>query len=163
MIEDKIFNRVEEEISPLGYKLVKVRLISHPKMKTLQIMAEKGEYESLDINDCKTINNQISEVFEGEDLISGEFNLEVSSPGLERPLIEAKDYKKFEGFLISLKTQAPVDGSRKFKGRIKLLGDDKIILKNNKEEEILNTSFSDIYSAKIVITDDLLKTKGRRN
>lgn len=162
MIEDRISDLILEALQEQGYKLVKVVLQSLEKRKILQIFAERANYESLGINDCQKITTIVSEILDVEDIIRDRYNLEVSSPGLERPLINIEDYKKFDGFLISLKSKIVVDGSRKFRGRLKLDGED-ITLLGEKGEVVIEISFSEVESAKIVVTDELIKTKGKFN
>jgi ribosome maturation factor RimP len=162
MIEERIYDRISPELAAQGYSLVKVNIDSGDKFKTLRIMAERGDYKSLDISDCQKITKFVSDIFEEEDIISGAYNLEVSSPGLDRPLINKQDFIRFDGFVISLKSKSPINGSKKFKGRSKVEGE-KLSLYGNDGDVLVEISLSDIESAKIVVTDELLKSKGKIN
>lgn len=162
MIEEKIKSLLGQPIAEIGYRLIKVSMQSTEKRKILQIMAERQDYTSLSIEDCQKITKLVSAILEEENIISGAYNLEVSSPGLDRPLLSIEDFRRYEGFLISVKSRISVDGSRKFKGRTKLEGE-KINLFDEKGEKILDFGIEEIDSAKIVITDELFKTKGKIN
>lgn len=165
MIEDRISELVSGDLRDAGFRLVKLSLHGsggRKDGKILRIFAEKENYEGPDISDCQKISRMVSDVLESNDVFSGPYDLEVSSPGLERPLVALEDYKRFEGFLVNMKLKDPVDGSKKFKGRIKFDGQN-IALFDEANENILETDFSKVESAKIILTDELLKSKGKMN
>lgn len=152
-------NKIEELISPsvgsMGYEIVRIKFIDGG-VKTLQIMAERVRDRKLDVGDCKKISRAVSAILEVEDAISDEYNLEISSPGIDRPLVKQKDFSDFAGKSIKLTTKYPIEGRKKFKGLlIGAFGDDvKIKLEDDGLEHVI--PFDNIDHAKLVITDELL-------
>ncbi len=154
-IFEKLENIIEPVIKNMGYELVRVKL-SGDKRKTLQIMAERLDGKPMGIEDCSDISKQISAVLDVEDPISERYNLEVSSPGLDRPLTKLKDFIKFKGFIVKMQTLNLVENRKKFTGIIKdIIKDEEILLDVEGKEFLI--PFNVIDNAKLVITDDMLK------
>lgn len=154
-IFEKLENIIEPVIKNMGYELVRVKL-SGDKRKTLQIMAERLDGKPMGIEDCSDISKQISAVLDVEDPISEKYNLEVSSPGLDRPLTKLKDFIKFKGFIVKMQTLSLVENRKKFNGVIKdIIKDEEILLDVEGKEFLI--PFNVIDNAKLVITDDMLK------
>jgi len=134
-------------IEPMGFEIVGVQLLSAGKHgKTLRIFIDSPQGITLD--NCATVSRQMSAVLDVEDPISGNYDLEVSSPGLDRPLFFIEHFKRFAGQKITLRTTGSHHGRRKFKGR--LLGVDGDNIQLEVEGEQLSLPFSDIDSARIV-------------
>lgn len=116
----KITEKITELVSPvledMGYELVGVEYISSGKHSILRVFIDTDN--GIGIEDCERVSHQLSAIFDVEDPIAGQYNLEVSSPGIERPLFHIGHYQRFLGNDISLRMVRPIDGQRKFKGSI---------------------------------------------
>lgn len=148
--------RIAELIAPalaaMGFDLVRVRL-SGAKRLVLQIMAERGD-GSMSVEDCSEASRVISAILDVEDPITSAYTLEVSSPGIDRPLVRAADYTRFAGFEAKLETAAPIDGQRRFRGRLLGLEDQMVRIAVDGSE--VGIPFAAITAGKLVLTDDLI-------
>ena len=130
-IEKIVWKTLTDPIKGIGYNLVRVKMIGPKK---LQIMAERSSDKSLDINDCVKISKFASVLFEKENTINFDFILEVSSPGINRPLIKIDDYRNHLGSYVDIKLKKIIDNKTKISGKIVNLLDEKAIeLKLNKK------------------------------
>jgi ribosome maturation factor RimP len=130
-IEETVWNILTEPIKGLGYNLIRVKTIGSKK---LQIMAERSTDNGLDINDCVKISKFASVLFEKENTINFDFALEVSSPGINRPLIKIDDYRNHLGSYVDIKLKKIINKKRKISGKIINLQNEKAIqLKQNKQ------------------------------
>lgn len=157
-----IDRRLAEIIAPviedMGFELVRVRLMSG-KETTLQVMADKPD-GGIEVDDCADISTAISAVMDVEDPILDAYMLEVSSPGIDRPLTRLKDFETFEGYEAKLETTDLIDGRKRFRGVLAgVEGDDVLI---NIEEGTIGLNFDWLAEAKLVLTDDLIKEMLRR-
>mmetsp|Transcript_18034 Transcript_18034/g.27596 ORF Transcript_18034/g.27596 Transcript_18034/m.27596 type:complete len:234 (-) Transcript_18034:891-1592(-) len=152
-----IDRRLAEIITPviedLGYELVRVRLMSG-KETTLQIMADKPD-GGIEVDDCGAISTAVSATLDVEDPILDAYTLEVSSPGIDRPLTRLKDFDMFEGYDAKLETDELIDGRRRFKGILAGVEDDEVLI--NVAEGTIGLKFEWLSDAKLVLTDDLIK------
>jgi ribosome maturation factor RimP len=141
----------------VGYEIVRLRLMGGG-VRRLQIMAETPDGH-MDIDDCTRLARAISEVLDAADPITGEYNLEVSTPGIDRPLTRPKDFARYVGFDVRLELDRPVDGGRKrFRGSISgVEGDNVLIDLEGEDEETAQVPFAWISEAKLVLTDELMK------
>jgi ribosome maturation factor RimP len=148
---------IERIITPtvegMGYELVRLTL-SGGQRKTLQVMAEPKDGRHMSLEDCTKISRAISAVLDVEDPIEGAYSLEVSSPGIDRPLTRPKDYERFAGFEAKLETRAPIDGRKRFKGRLRGLEAGQV--KIEVDGATLALPLEEIDKAKLVLTDDLI-------
>jgi ribosome maturation factor RimP len=152
-----IDRRMAEIITPviedMGYELVRVRLMGG-KTNTLQIMAEKAD-GGIEVDDCADISNAVSALLDVEDPLTDAYALEVSSPGIDRPLTRLKDFEEFEGYEAKIETSEMIDGRKRFKGVLAgTEGDDVLI---NIEEGTVGLQFDWLADAKLVLTDELIK------
>ncbi|MEL6782625.1 MAG: ribosome maturation factor RimP [Pseudomonadota bacterium] len=152
-----IDRRLAEIITPviedLGYELVRVRLMSG-KETTLQIMADKPD-GGIEVDDCAAISTAVSATLDVEDPILDAYTLEVSSPGIDRPLTRLKDFDMFEGYDAKLETDELIDGRRRFKGVLAGVEDDEVLI--NVAEGTIGLKFEWLSDAKLVLTDELIK------
>ncbi len=152
-----IDRRMAEIITPvledLGFDLVRVRLMSG-KSTILQIMADKPD-GGIEVDDCAEISQAVSAVLDVEDPILDEYTLEVSSPGIDRPLTRLKDFDMFEGYEAKIETGEMIDGRRRFKGALAGVENDEVLI--NVEEGTIGLKFDWLSDAKLVLTDDLIK------
>ena len=157
-LEARIAAIVEPVANDLGYSLVRVKL-TQENGTTLQIMAE-DEHGRFTIADCERLSKDLSPVLDVEDPIAREYHLEVSSPGIDRPLVRARDYKAFIGHEAKLELSDPIEGRKRFRGEIKAATDDSVTIhlpdapKDTDPDHVL--PLANIAEAKLVMTDKLL-------
>ena len=146
---------IEPEVRTLGYELVRVCMIGGSSDPTLQVMAERAETRQLDLADCERISRRLSEVLDLCDPIEGSYRLEVSSPGIDRPLTRLKDYQDWAGHEVRITLAEPREGRKHYSGTLQgLVGQDVSLL--GKDGESYAFPFSDIASAKLLLTDKLI-------
>ncbi|WP_299026518.1 ribosome maturation factor RimP [uncultured Sulfitobacter sp.] len=149
--------RLAEIITPviedMGFELVRVRLMTG-KASTLQVMADKPD-GGIEVDDCAQISTAIGAVLDVEDPITDEYALEVSSPGIDRPLTRLKDFANFEGYEAKIETDDLIDGRRRFKGQLAGVEGDEVLI--NIEEGTVGLKFEWLTDAKLVLTDELIK------
>ena len=149
--------RLAEIITPviedMGYELVRVRLMSG-KTSTLQIMVDKPD-GGIEVDDLAQISTAVGAVLDVEDPIIDEYALEVSSPGIDRPLTRLKDFANFEGYEAKIETDDLIDGRRRFKGELAGVEGDEVLI--NIEEGTVGLKFEWLTDAKLVLTDELIK------
>lgn len=154
--------RIEALIAPtvedLGFEIVRVLLVGS-KRPRLQIMAERKDGSGIDVEDCAEISRAVSAVLDVEDPIRAAFTLEVSSPGIDRPLTRPKDYATWAGFDAKVELGAGIDGRKRFTGRLLGLedgaGDDVIVMETEAGERVA-LPFDDVQRAKLLLTDELI-------
>ena len=151
-IDQRLAGIITPVIEDLGFELVRVRLMSG-KTTTLQIMAERPE-GGIEVDQCAEISTAVGATLDVEDPIIDEYTLEVSSPGIDRPLTRLKDFATFEGYEAKIETTELIDGRRRFKGQLAgVEGDDVLI---NIEEGTVGLNFDWLSDAKLVLTDELI-------
>jgi ribosome maturation factor RimP len=159
-VEERVIALIEPTAAGLGYRIVRVRL-SGNRRKRLQIMAERVSDGLMGIDDCSKLSRALAPVFDLEDPIpGGEYDLEISSPGIDRPLMRIEDFERFIGFDVKCETAAMIDGQRRFKGVIKAVQGDEITLATDQGEAKLK--FSALSEARLVLTDKLIEDDLRR-
>lgn len=150
---------IEPTVKDLGFDLVRVAMIGGTSDPTLQVMAERPDTRQLTIDDCADISRKLSELLDGEeaagrDPIEGGYRLEVSSPGIDRPLTRLKDYSDWAGHEARIKYAEPVDGAKQVSGIIEGISGDTIRVATPKGERQID--FANIASAKLLLTDKLI-------
>lgn len=145
---------VEPTATELGYRLVRVRL-SGNRRKTLQIMAERVSDGHMGIDDCTRLSRAISPLFDLEEPVPGEFSLELSSPGIDRPLVRTEDFERFVGHEAKIETLAMTDNRRRFKGVIAAVEGDEVRLTMPEGDEV-TFKVSALSDARLVLTDRLI-------
>lgn len=153
-LEQRIATMIAPSLGAMGYELVRVMMQGRQR-PVLQIMAERQDGKAMTVEDCADISRQISAVLDVDDPIAGAYSLEVSSPGIDRPLTRPADYNRFAGFEAKLETIEPFDGRKRFRGR--LLGlDEQGQVTLTAEEGRWTIPFAAVKSAKLVLTDELI-------
>ena len=141
-----------------GYAIVRLRLMSGSERRRLQVMAERPSDHEMGIDDCTALSRAFQEVLEAADPVKGDFVLEVSSPGIDRPLTRLEDFETFAGLEARIEIDRMADGKKRFKGEIAGVEGDNVAL--NTEDEPDSTTlvpFAWIVDAKLVLSDELLK------
>jgi len=139
-------------INNLGYRVIRVLMIEGSS-KTLQFMIERADLSNITIKECSKLSSVISEILEERELIQDQYNLEVSSPGLERPIIEYSDFKRFIGSEVKIKLKDQYKKKIKFNGVIKECVCNKITFIDNKDDEIIIIPITSIDNANLIFTD----------
>ena len=147
---------IRPSLEDMGFEIVRILLTSGGQRQTLQIMAERAD-GSLSIDDCAEISRTVSALLEVEDPIAGAYDLEVSSPGIDRPLTRLKDFERYGGFEAKVELRLGQDGQRRFRGRLEGLDGDTILLRDGEGRD-WRLPFADLARAKLVLTDDLLES-----
>ena len=153
-ILSRIIEIIEPSLSAQGYSLVQVKLTDGARRKTLMVMAERADGVMMGFDDCTEISNTVSALLDVEDPITGAYNLEVCSPGLDRPLTKASDYARFAGQEIKAETIIPINGRKRFRGVLK--GIEGNIITMVTTEGNVELPFNHIRTAKLVVNDELV-------
>jgi len=129
-------------------------LIGGKGRQTLQVMAERQDRAGMTVDDCADISRALSALLDVEDPLPGAYNLEVSSPGIDRPLTRRDDFARFAGFEAKVELSAPVAGRKRFRGRLKGIDGDMIAIETDDGDAAL--PFGAVERAKLVLSDELI-------
>ena len=140
-----------------GYEIVRLRLMGGEHARKLQIMAERPSDGDMNVEDCARLSRAISEIMDAADPIAGEYTLEVSSPGVDRPLTRLQDFVTFEGHEARLELDRMAEGRKRFKGLLAGVEDDAVAIDLEGEAETALIPFAWIVEAKLILTDQLMK------
>ena len=154
--------RIEPEVKSLGYDLVRVAMIGGTSDPTLQVMAERPDTRQLGLSDCETISRRLSDWLDANDPIEGSFRLEVSSPGIDRPLTRHKDFADWIGHEARIGVVQERDGRKQFSGTLAGVEGDSVKL-TGKDGKSYELPFSAIASAKLLLTDKLINATAPLN
>jgi ribosome maturation factor RimP len=153
ILADRIEKLISPTIQELGFEVVRVEVLGEMN-PCLQIMADRLDQAGMNVDDCAQISRAVSAILDVEDPITNAYTLEVSSPGMDRPLVKREHFDRFAGVEVRLEKKGQGDEQRRYRGDLKgIKGDDVVLL--IKGEEIL-IPFVDVQKAKIVITDALI-------
>jgi ribosome maturation factor RimP len=144
---------IEPTLHDMGFELVRVSM-SGGQRPTLQVMVERLDQAPVTLDHCAEVSHALSAVLDVADPLPGAYRLEVTSPGLDRPLVRRADYERFAGFEARLETELPIEGRRRFRGRVLGLTGDQVRLALPEGETSI--PFDAIKKAKLVLTDELL-------
>jgi ribosome maturation factor RimP len=153
---DTLTQLIEPEVRALGFDLVRVKLFGSGDERTLQIMAERRDTRQLVIEDCAAISRRLSDVLDEADPIEEAYRLEVSSPGIDRPLTRLNDFADWAGHEVRITVTEQVEGRKTLKGILHGLDDGLIRLTDPKTGNVA-IEFDNINSAKLVLTDALIR------
>ena len=155
-IADKDFG-IESLVTPsleaMGFTVVRVRLTGQ-SVRILQIMVELLDGSTVTVDDCSKISRAVSALLDVEDVIKAAYSLEVSSPGIDRPLVKLADYERFAGHVAKIETRRPLEGRKRFRGRLVSVDDGDVRI--DVEGEVAAIPFAEIATAKLVLTDELI-------
>lgn len=154
----RVADLIRPTVEGMGYSLVRVQVLGQQRVR-LQVMAERADGEPMQIDDCADVSRAISAVLDVEDPVSASYTLEVSSPGIDRPLVRLADYERFAGFEARIELRQMLAGRRRYQGR--LLGVNGDAVRLAAAAGTVELPFADIARAKLVLTDDLLALRGQ--
>lgn len=154
-------DRIAPTLESMGFEVVRVGLSNAGGRRTLQVMADRKDGSLISIEECETISQALSAIFDVEEPVGGAYDLEVSSAGIDRPLTRLKDFATYAGFEAKVETKLAIDGRRRFKGALTGLDGENVTM--NIDGADVSLAFDNIAQAKLVLTDDLIKAtaKGR--
>jgi ribosome maturation factor RimP len=163
-VAQRVGRIVEPMIRGLGYRLVRVR-ISGLNGCTVQIMAEKPD-GSMGVNDCEAVSRAVAPLLDVEDPISTNYHLEISSPGIDRPLVRISDFKRWIGFDARVEMAVPLDGRKRFRGFIDAVEGEKLVMLlpdvPEDADQRVSLDIRDIMEARLVLTDPVIEESLRR-
>lgn len=158
-IDRRVADIIEPVIVPMGYQLVRVRLSSQ-NGATLQIMAERFD-GTMTVEDCEAVSTAISPVLDVEDPIDKQYHLEVSSPGIDRPMVRKSDFTRWSGHLIKFDTSVLVEGRKRFRGKIISADADGFTIERDQpakdEDPRVHIPFTALAEGRLILTDDLIR------
>ncbi|KQR78011.1 ribosome maturation factor RimP [Rhizobium sp. Leaf384] len=158
-IDRRVADIIEPVLIPMGYQLVRVRL-SAQNGATLQIMAERTD-GTMTVEDCETVSTAISPVLDVDDPIGKAYHLEVSSPGIDRPMVRKGDFVRWTGHLVKCETSVLVESRKRFRGVIRSADADGFTIERDQpgpdEAPMVTVPFSALAEAKLILTDDLIR------
>jgi ribosome maturation factor RimP len=160
----RVASIAEPVIESLGYRLVRVK-VSSAEGSTVQIMAERPD-GSMTVEDCETISRALSPVLDANDPMEKAYRLEISSPGIDRPLVRKSDFERYVGHLVKIEMELPFNGRKRFRGHLSGTADNAARLTRDEvpegEEADVLLPIEDMSDAKLVLTDDLVTQALRR-
>jgi ribosome maturation factor RimP len=153
--------RVEPTLEAMGFEVVRIALTGSDGRRTLQVMADRRDGSQISVEDCAEISTALSAIFDVEDPVSGNYDLEVSSAGIDRPLTRPKDFTTYATFLAKVETKSLVEGRKRFRGRLEgMNAEGKIVMRVDDTEIVI--AFENISNAKLVLTDELIAATAKR-
>ena len=155
--DERVLALIEPVASDMGFHVVRVRVMSG-KRSILQIMAERRVDGLMNVDDCALLSQALSSTLEVEDPIHDAYVLEVSSPGLDRPLTSLKDFESYAGYLARIELDRLVEGRKRFRGVLAGIDGDNIDIDLDNEDVTAQIPFAWISEAKLLITDDLIES-----
>jgi ribosome maturation factor RimP len=145
---------IAPSLEAMGYRVLRAAFAGGGKRATLQVMAERVDDTAMSVDDCSLVSQTVSALLDVADPIPDSYTLEVTSPGIDRPLVRREDYERFAGFEAKVELNQPLDGRRRFRGR--LIGLDGDAAKMNLGAETVRLPLAQITRAKLVLTDELI-------
>ncbi len=158
-LDRRIADIVEPVLVQMGFRLVRVRMSGQNGL-TLQIMTERND-GTMTVEDCEEVSKAISPVLDVEDPIDKAYHLEVSSPGIDRPMVRKSDFVRWQGHLMKCETSIMVDGRKRFRGKIVSVDEEGFRLERDQpaygEEPTVAIPFTALSEARLILTDDLIR------
>jgi ribosome maturation factor RimP len=145
---------INPSVESMGFRVVRVKLFTRPR-RTLQVMAERADGSPVIVDECARISRVVSDLLDVEDPIGGAYDLEVSSTGIDRPLVKLADYERFAGYVANVTVEPKIDGRRRFSGRLAGVEDGHVSL-DLEDGRRVRLPFEAISDAKLALTDELL-------
>ncbi|MGI9524825.1 MAG: ribosome maturation factor RimP [Hyphomicrobiaceae bacterium] len=164
-IAGAIADLVAPTLGDLGFRLVCVQIMGRERSQTVQIMAERPD-GTISIDDCETISRQLSPLLDAFDVVPGSYRLEISSPGIDRPLVRASDFEDWAGYEAKVELSEPIDGRKRFRGVLEGFDEQEVRLEvvlDQVGRQVLGLPVEMIDSARLVLTDELVRESLRRS
>ena len=145
---------IEPSLESMGYDIVRVQISGGASDVCLQIMAERRDRVEMNVEDCASISRNISTILDVEDPILDAYTLEVSSPGMDRPLVQLEDFARFSGFEARIDTRVAIIDRKRFRGKLEGVDGEAVLIEV--DGEVYELPFGNILRAKLVLTDELI-------
>ncbi|MEM6745006.1 MAG: ribosome maturation factor RimP [Pseudomonadota bacterium] len=155
-MDRRLADVIRPTVEGMGYELVRVRFQAGGKSMTVQIMAERASDGGMEVEDCAQLSRALSAALDVEDPIDGAYALEVSSPGIDRPLTRLKDFDRFEGWEARVETEELIDGQKRFKGILSGIDEEADEVLIEIDQGVVGLKFDWLADAKLILTDDLI-------
>ena len=157
---ETITHTIEPALTEMGYELVRIS-VQGKELQTLQIMAERSDRQEMSLDDCSRISQTASALLDVADPFPGKWVLEVSSPGIDRPLVKLADYDRFKGQTAKIELAEEIEGRRRFKGILKGIQGEQVLMDFEGTE--LQLPFSQIQHAKLTLPEEIFNSmKGKK-
>ncbi|HEX7887095.1 MAG TPA: ribosome maturation factor RimP [Phenylobacterium sp.] len=153
----KLLELLDPVAEAAGYAIVRLRLMGGAERRKLQVMGERPSDGDMNVEDCARLSRAISEVMDAADPIAGEYVLEVSSPGIDRPLTRLEDFVAYEGYEVKVELDRLAEGRKRFRGLLAGVEDDQVAIDLEGEAETALIPFAWVIEAKLVLNDQLMK------
>jgi ribosome maturation factor RimP len=158
-LDQRLADIIEPVLAGMGFRLVRVRMLNQ-NGATLQIMAERND-GTMTVDDCEQVSMAVSPVLDVEDPIDKAYHLEVSSPGIDRPMVRKSDFARWQGHIVKCETSIMIDNRKRFRGRIADVNADGFTIERDQvaygEEPRVTIPFTALSDAKLILTDDLIR------
>jgi ribosome maturation factor RimP len=158
-LDRRVADIIEPVLVDMGFRLVRVRMSGQNGL-TLQVMTERND-GTMTVEDCEEVSKAISPVLDVEDPIDKAYHLEVSSPGIDRPMVRRSDFIRWQGHLVKCETSVMVDGRKRFRGKIVSVDEDGFRLERDQpaygEEAAVSIPFTALSEARLILTDELIR------
>ena len=158
-LDQRLADIIEPVLIGMGFRLIRVRMLNQNGM-TMQVMAERND-GTMTVEDCEEVSMAISPVLDVEDPIDKEYHLEVSSPGIDRPMVRKSDFVRWQGHLVKCETSIMIGNRKRFRGKIVEADADGFTLERDQvaygEELNVTIPFTALSDAKLILTDDLIR------
>lgn len=162
-IEIKVLDMLSPSIQSMGYEIVRIKLNGSGAARALQVMIDRADEKAITVDDCEKVSKHVSALLDVDDPIQEGYNLEVSSPGIDRPLTRLKDFIRFSGFDAKIDSRIKIEGQGKFRGKLVGCEGEEILLDLNVVDmanpsvpKRVKINFNNVRSAKLVLTDELM-------
>lgn len=159
-LEERIAAKISPALQEMGFEVVRVN-VQNQTPPIVQIMAERADGSCVNVDDCTQINHAVGAILDVDDPLPGAWMLEVSSPGIDRPLTRPKDWERYAGFLAKLELSLPLDGRKRFTGRAVGTKEDGVAFRLESGETFF-LPYANIRKAKLVLNDELLGSAGNK-
>lgn len=159
-LEHKAAALLRPAVEQAGFRLVCVAMKTESTGPVLRVMAENRETRNLGVDDCAKLSRGISALLDVEDIMKGAYRLEISSPGIDRPLVDLQDFADYRGFEVKIEIEPPLQGQKRFRGRLAGTEDNAVLLETDQGRVAL--PFGSVHKAKLVLTDELIKATGTK-
>ena len=150
---DRVVSVIEPSLVAMGYEIVLIRILSHPR-RSLQITVDRADGAVVTVDDCAEVSRAASALLDVDDVVRGTYDLEISSPGIDRPLTRPKDFERYAGQVARIEVDPAVDGRKRFRGNLCGVAGDAVKIEVDAAE--FSIPFGRIEKAKLVLTDELL-------
>lgn len=158
-LDQRLADIIEPVLVDIGFRLIRVRMLNQNGM-TMQVMAERND-GTMNVEDCEEVSMAISPVLDVEDPIDKEYHLEVSSPGIDRPLVRKSDFVRWQGHLVKCETSIMIGNRKRLRGKIVEADADGFTIERDQvaygEEQKVVIPFTALSDAKLILTDDLIR------